>query len=147
MLLSQTTSQLCKQTLIIMQNFIECSDKTIHMHKFGQFHLRLVPWSHPPLSSQETNKELKKPDNKPCKPYKPKKRKYQPNNSYTRMTTSSTADTTNREHAHLAKTAVITTQEPTQKPHKLTITEAEAEQGTQHQINTEAEAQPHTKTR
>ena len=62
------------------------------------------------------------------------------------MTTSSTADTTDKERANLATTADITTQEPTTKTHKPIITEAGAEQGTQHQKDTETEAQPHTET-
>ena len=53
------------------------------------------------------------------------------------MTTSSIADTTDRERADLARTADTTTQEPTQKTPKPTITEAKAEQETQHQKDTD----------
>ena len=62
------------------------------------------------------------------------------------MTTSSTADTIDRERANLARTADTTTQEPTQKTPKPTTTEAVAEQETQHRKDTATEAQPYTET-
>ena len=37
------TMDLFQGAFMIMINFLEYSDKAIHMHKFGQFHLRLVP--------------------------------------------------------------------------------------------------------
>ena len=130
-----------------MPNFLNAPIKLFTCTNLVSF---IYDWSHGPIHHyhhRKPTKNQKKPDYKSCKPYKPKKRKYQPNKSYTRMTTSSTADTTNREHANLAKTAVSTIKEPTQKTHKLTIIEAEAKQGTQHQKDTETDAQPHTMTR